>query len=205
MSQFATKVITKKFHAMLKVLLSLSCPSLTMTSEVDTLGELTEKLKRLIDDIQNQYESFIDSNQLYKQRKVNEKAFFGSIGDYMVAMSALNFLAIRVILEMKSTMDKRVSIKNTSGEMASPSTDTDRASNDTDPLQNTGSSVHVGEEYTMPKPQQPQQQEPTFKPIDIEVRRSSVYNKETTIKSCIVCGSIIPKQAKFCSKCGNSQ
>jgi hypothetical protein len=187
---------------MLKVLLGLSCPSLTMTSKVDTLGELTEKLKRLIDDIQNQYESFIDSNQLYKQRKVNEKAFFGSIGDYMVSVSTLNFLAIRVILEMKATMDKRVSIKNTNSEMASPSTDTDRASNDTDPLQGTGSSVHIGEEFTMPKPQQ---QEPTFKPIDIDVRRSSVYNKETAIKSCGVCGSTIPKQAKFCSKCGNSQ
>jgi hypothetical protein len=202
MSQSAIKVITKRFHAMLKVLLSLSCPSLTMTSEVDTLGELTEKLKRLIDDIQNQYESFIDSNQLYKQRKVNEKAFFGSIGDYMVAMSTLNFLAIRVILEMKATMDKRVSIKNTSGGMASPSTDTDRASNDKDSLQGT---VRVGEEFTMPKPQQPQQQEPTFKPIDIDVRRSSVYNKEIATKSCVVCGSTIPKQAKFCSKCGNSQ
>lgn len=205
MSQSATKVITKRFHAMLKVLLSLSSPSLTMTSEVGTLGELTEKLKRLIDDIQNQYESFIDSNQLYKQRKVNEKAFFGSIGDYMVAMSTLNFLAIRVILEMKATMDKRVSIKNTSGGMASPSTDTDRVSNDKDSLQGTGSSVRVGEEFTMPKPQQPQQQEPTFKPIDIDVRRSSVYNKETATKSCVVCGSTIPKQAKFCSKCGNSQ
>jgi hypothetical protein len=202
MSQSATKVITQRFHAMLKVLLGLSCPSLTMTSKVDTLGELTEKLKRLIDDIQNQYESFIDSNQLYKQRKVNEKAFFGSIGDYMVAMSTLNFLAIRVILEMKATMDKRVSIKNTNSEMASPSTDTDRASNDTDPLQDTGSSVRIGEEFTMPKPQQ---QEPTFKPIDIDVRRSSVYNKETAIKSCVICGSTIPKQAKFCSKCGNSQ
>jgi len=169
-----------------------------MTFEADSLGELTEKLKRLIDDIQNQYESFIDSNQLYKQNKVNEKAFFGSIGDYMVEMSAMNFLAIRVILEMKTAMDKRVSIKNASGEIPSPST-TNTAIHD------TGSSVDVGEEYTMPKPQQPQQQEPTFKPIDIDVRRSSVYNKETTIKSCIVCGTVIPKQAKFCSKCGNSQ
>jgi hypothetical protein len=176
-----------------------------MTFEVDTLGELIEKLKRLIDDIQNQYESFIDANQLYKQRKVNEKAFFGSIGDYMVAMSAMNFLAIRVILEMKAAMDKRVSMKNVNGEMASPSTDTSQVINDIDPLQGTGSSVDVGEEYTMPKPQQPQQQEPTFKPIDIDVRRSSEYNKETTIKSCIVCGTVIPMQAKFCSKCGNSQ
>jgi hypothetical protein len=176
-----------------------------MTFEADTLQELTEKLKRIINDIQDQYESFIDSNELYKQRKVNEKEFFASIGDYIVAMSAMNFLAIRVILEMKAAKDKRVSMKNANGEMASTSTDTGQVSNDIDPLQGTGRSVDVEEEYTMPKPQQPQQQEPTFKPIDIDVRQSSIYNKETTIKNCIVCGSAIPKQAKFCSKCGNSQ
>ncbi len=176
-----------------------------MTFEADTLQELTEKLKRIISDIQDQYESFIDSNELYKQRKVNEKEFFASIGDYIVAMSAMNFLAIRVILEMKAAKDKRAPMKNANDEMASPSTDTDQGSNGIDLLQGTGRSVDVEEEYTMPKPHQPQQQEPTFKPIDIDVRRSSTYNNETTTKSCTVCGSAIPKQAKFCSKCGNSQ
>jgi hypothetical protein len=176
-----------------------------MTFEADTLQELTEKLKRIISDIQDQYESFIDSNELYKQRKVNEKEFFASIGDYIVAMSAMNFLAIRVILEMKAAKDKRAPMKNANDEMASPSTDTDQGSNGIDLLQGTGRSVDVEEEYTMPKPDQPQQQEHTFKPIDIDVRRSSTYNNETTTKSCTVCGSAIPKQAKFCSKCGNSQ
>lgn len=175
-----------------------------MTVEVNTLEGLTEKLKQLINDIQNQYESFIDLNQLYKQRKVNEKEFFASIGDYMVAMSAMNFLAIRVILEMKSAMDKRVSMKNAKGGLASSSADTGQVSIGIDSFVSTGRSVDVGGEYTMPKPQQPQQQEPTFKPIDIQVERSSIYNNETT-KSCIVCGSAIPKKGKFCSRCGNSQ
>lgn len=29
--------------------------------------------------------------------------------------------------------------------------------------------------------------------------------KSTRVKNCIVCGSTIPGQAKFCNKCGNSQ
>jgi hypothetical protein len=65
----------------------------------------------------------------------------------------------------------------------------------------------VGGEYIMPTPEQ---QEPTFKPVDIEIERPSRKSsgKQTTptiTKNCIVCGSAIPKQAKFCSKCGNLQ
>ena len=75
-----------------------------MSFGVDTLGALTEKLKQIINDTQEQYESFIHSIQLYKQGKVNEKEYFSKIGEYLVATSAMNFLANRVILEMKSAM-----------------------------------------------------------------------------------------------------
>jgi hypothetical protein len=83
-----------------------------MSFGVDTLGALTEKLKQIINDTQVRYESFIDSTQLYKQAKVNEKEYFSKIGEYLVATSAMNFLAIRVILEIKSTMEKGSSLKN---------------------------------------------------------------------------------------------
>ena len=56
----------------------------------------------------------------------------------------------------------------------------------------------------------PEQQEPSFKLEDIELERrsskSSGKEKTTTItKNCIFCGSEIPKQSKFCSKCGKLQ
>src|ERR687890_2352947 len=97
---------------------------LIMSSGVDTLSALTEKLKQLINDTQDRYESFIDSTQLYKQGKVNEKEYFSNIGEYLVATSAMNFLAIRVILEMKSTMEKGSSLKNPTGGLASSTTTT---------------------------------------------------------------------------------
>ena len=52
---------------------------------------------------------------------MNEKEFFANIGDYLIATSAMNFLAVRVILEMKSKMDKGTSIKSPTGGMTSPS------------------------------------------------------------------------------------
>ena len=181
---------------------------------VDVLGSLTEKLKQQINDTQDLYESFIDATQMYKQGKMNEKQYFAKIGDYLVSTSALDFLAIRVILEMKSAIDKGTLMKNATGGKASPSPPSSSSSSPQagfgiGGFVGTGGSVGGGGrgEYIMPAPEQ---QEPTFKPVDIELERPSRKSsgKETTTtitKDCIVCGSAIPKQAKFCSKCGNQQ
>ena len=176
-----------------------------MSSGVVALGALTEKLKQLINDTQDRYESFIDSTQLYKQGKVNEKEYFSKIGEYLVAISAMNFFAIRVILEIKSTMEKGSLLKNPAGGPASSSA-TPQA--DFGISRFVGAGSNEGRGYTMPSPQSAEQTEPTFKPVDIVIQRpskTSVDETTLTTKSCIVCGSIIPKQAKFCSKCGNSQ
>src|SRR5215217_7844000 len=195
---------------------STSLTIIMYSGAVDVLGSLTEKLKQQINDTQDMYESFVDATQLYKQGKMNEKQYFAKIGDYLVSTSALDFLAIRVILEMKSAIDKGTLIKNATGGKASPSP----PSSSSPPPQagfgiggfvGTGGSVggggEGGGEYIMPAPEQ---QEPTFKPVDIELERPSRKSngKETTTtitKNCIVCGSAIPKQARFCSKCGNQQ
>lgn len=186
-----------------------------MSSGVDTLSALTEKLKQLINDTQDRYESFIDSTQLYKQGKVNEKEYFSKIGEYLVATSAMNFLAIRVILEIKSTMEKGSSLKNPSGGLASSSSSFSSSSPSSTPQADFEIGEFVGgtesnevRGYTMSSPQPAQQEEPTFKPVDIVIEhpsKMSVDKTTLTTKKCIVCESIIPKQAKFCSKCGNSQ
>jgi ribosomal protein L40E len=174
-----------------------------MSFGVDTLGGLTEKLKRLIEDTQNLYESFIDANQLYKQGKMRDKEFFIKIGEYLVSTSALNFLAVRVILEIKNAMDKGTSIKSpTGGSASSPSAP--QAGFGIGGFVGTGGTVGPaaasGNDYTLPSPQ-----EPTFKPVDIELPRPRASSTTTTTKNCIACNASIPVHAKFCSKCGRSQ
>ena len=193
---------------MFKLLLTPQSTSSTImySGAVDVLGTLTEKLKQQINDTQDKYESFIDATHVYKQGKMNEKEYFAKIGDYLVSTSALDFLAIRVILEIKSAIDKSTSMKNAAGGMASPPSP--QAGFGIGGFVGTGGAVGGGgEKYVMPAPKQ---QEPTFKPEDIEPERrsseSSGKEKTTTItKNCIFCGSEIPKQAKFCSKCGKLQ
>ena len=70
--------------------------------EVDTLNLLSEKLDNLFADSQGYYETFLDTNNLFKNGKIGEKEFFQKLGDYVVAYSALEFLAVKVILELKN-------------------------------------------------------------------------------------------------------
>ena len=174
-----------------------------MSFGVDTLGGLTEKLKQLVNDTQDLYESFIDANQLYKQGKMGDKEFFIKIGEYLVSTSALSFLAVRVILEIKNTMEKGTSIKSpTGGSSSSPSAP--QAGFGIGGFVGTGGTVGPaaasGNEYTLPSPQ-----EPTFKPVDIELPKPRASSTTTTTKNCITCNASIPAHAKFCSKCGRSQ
>ena len=171
-----------------------------MSFGVDTLGGLAEKLKQLINDTQNLYEAFIDANQLYKQGKVGDKEFFNNIGEYLISTSALNFLAVRVILEIKNAMDKGTSIKSpTGGGSSAP-----QASFGIGGFVGTGGTVGPtaaggGNDYSLPLPQ-----EPTFKPVDIELPKPRA-SSTTTTKNCVACNAPIPAHAKFCSKCGKSQ
>ena len=172
-----------------------------MSFGVDTLGGLTEKLKQLINDTQNLYESFIDANQLYKQGKMGDKDFFVQMGEYLVASSALNFLAVRVILEIKNVLDKGTSIKSPTGTSSSPPA-APQAGFGIGGFVGTGGTVGPtgtggGNDYTLPSPQ-----EPTFKPVDIELPKPRATS---TTKNCVACNTPIPAHAKFCSKCGRLQ
>jgi hypothetical protein len=172
-----------------------------MSFGVDTLGGLTEKLKQLINDTQNMYESFIDANQLYKQGKMGDKDFFVKIGEYLVSTSALNFLAVRVILEIKNALEKGTSIKSPTG-TSSSSPAAPQAGFGIGGFVGTGGTVGPagtggGNDYTLPSPQ-----EPTFKPVDIELPKPRATS---TTKSCVACNTSIPAHAKFCSKCGRLQ
>lgn len=173
-----------------------------MSFGVDTLGGLTEKLKQQINDTQNLYESFLDANQLYKQGKMGDKDFFVQLGEYLVSTSALNFLAVRVILEIKNALDKGTSIKSPTG-ASSPSPSAPQAGFGIGGFVGTGGTVGPagtsggGNEYTFPSPQ-----EPTFKPVDIELPKPRATS---ATKNCIACNNSIPTHAKFCSKCGRPQ
>jgi hypothetical protein len=174
-----------------------------MSSGVDTLSSLAEKLKQTINEIQDRYESFIDSNQLYKQGRIEEREFFASIGDYLAASSAMNFITVQTIFEMKSIVQKKASTNSEPDRLSSLSGLTSSQDGTGINRFTTENQITGPDQFTLPKPQ-----EPIFKVSETDAGAKSVSRDENgpgSKKDCNACGKAISKLAKFCSRCGNSQ
>jgi len=168
--------------------------------DVDTLNLLFDKLQNLLNDSQGYYESFLDANNLYKQGKTSDKEFFEKLGDYVVAYSALEFLAVKVIFELKKSLDK----------ISSGSAPGFTQVTGTVPLGGFGShpaSTHISS-ATMPglgRPPSIVSVATAFSnPGTLPTPDSSLMPKPMTSgPSCPSCGTQLKPTAKFCTKCGN--
>lgn len=170
--------------------------------EVDTLHLLAEKLEALFNDSQGYYESFLDTTKLYKNGKLSEKEFFEKLGDYVVAYSALEFLSIKVIFEIKKALDKIAGGSalgrthspalmpgvGTSGMMGGMGMQASRTGTRENPVGGPPSVVSAKQTFgdigTLPSP------DPNF------VSQSSLRSK------CTSCGNDLRPNAKFCTICG---
>ena len=73
---------------------------------VDVLGALSDKLKSQNNDTLNLYKNFSESYEQYKGEGMNEKEFVSKFLTYLISFSASNFLMIRVLLELKKSIEK---------------------------------------------------------------------------------------------------
>jgi hypothetical protein len=168
--------------------------------EVDTLNMLFDKLDSLFQESQGYYESFLDTNNMYKQGKIGDKEFFQRLGDYVVAYSALEFLAIKVMFEI------RKSLKSGSGNTQSPGL-----------MPGMGSPGMAGGMGMQQPPRAGTADNPVGGPPGI-VSAQQGFNEPGTLptpdpslmprqtpseNSCSSCGSPLRPNAKFCTKCGN--
>jgi len=173
--------------------------------EIDTLNLLTEKLDNLFTDSQGYYESFLDANNLYKNGKMTEKEFFQKLGDYTVAYSALEFLAIKVILEMKKSLDK-IAGGHAPGGTQSPGLMTGMGS----------SGMMAGGTGMAPPPRAGTPDNPVGAPPSIvsspgfgeagtlpSPDPSLIQQSQASGSRCSACGTALRPNAKFCTKCGN--
>lgn len=172
--------------------------------EVDTLNMLFDKLDSLFNESQGYYESFLDTNNMYKKGQISDKEFFQRLGDYVVAYSALEFLAIKVIFEL------RKAISSGSGHTQSPGL-----------MPGMGQPGMMGGGMTggmgMP-PRSGTAQNPVGGPPGI-VSAKEAFGDVGTLPSpdpslmprqtaqsagngCPSCGAELRPNAKFCTKCG---
>ncbi len=169
--------------------------------QVDTLNMLFDKLENLFDESQGYYESFLDTNNMYKQGKIGDKEFFQRLGDYVVAYSALEFLSIKVIFEIRKSLNTGSGNTQSPGlmpGMGSPGMmggmgipSGPRSGTAANPVGGPPGIVSAreafGEPGTLPTP------DPSLMPR----QATNVAN------ACSSCGSQLRPNAKFCTKCGN--
>ena len=172
--------------------------------EVDTLNMLFDKLQSLFDESQGYYESFLDTNNMYKKGQISDKEFFQKLGDYTVAYSALEFLAIKVIFELKKSIGSGSGSTQSPGLMPGmgqpgmmaggmPGGMPPRAGTAQNPVGGGPPGIVSAQEAfndvgTLPSP------DPALMP-----RQTAPQNNGN---GCSSCGAELRPNAKFCTKCG---
>ncbi len=161
--------------------------------EVDTLNMLFDKLQSLFDESQGYYESFLDTNNMYKKGQLSDKEFFQKLGDYTVAYSALEFLAIKVIFEMKKSIGSGSENTQSPGLMPGGMGAPPRSGYAANPVGGPPGIVSAHEAFgdagTLPSP------DPALMPRRTVTQPSG--------NRCSSCGAELKLNAKFCTKCGS--
>ena len=138
---------------------------------------------------------------MYKQGKLTDKEFFQKLGDYVVAYSALEFLSIKVIFELKKSIDK----------LAGGSAPGGTQSPGLMPGMGTPGMIPGG----MPGSRPGTAQNPVGGPASV-ISAGGGFSDAGTLPTpdpslvpkqsggkCSSCGSDLRPNAKFCTNCGN--
>lgn len=170
--------------------------------EIDTLNLLADKLEALFNESQGYYESFLDTNKLYKNGKLSEKEFFEKLGDYVVAYSALEFLSIKVIFEIKKALDK-IAGGSAPGRTHSPAL-----------MPGIGTAGMMGG-MGMQAPRTGTKENPVGVPPSVVSAKQAfgdigslpspdpnVVSQSAQRSKCVSCGNELRPNTKFCTRCG---
>ncbi len=147
--------------------------------DVDTLALMFDKLQYIFRGYDPYIQAFTEMHELYKQGKLAERDYYYGMTDAVLKYSALDFLGLKAMFEIKKALNRMnnpsrtstpgLATSNTSGQAAGP--------------QNSIASFISAK--SLPG-------------------RDEVVNQITSDeKRCTACGKTMSKVSKFCTTCGN--
>ncbi|MDE1762716.1 MAG: zinc ribbon domain-containing protein [Thaumarchaeota archaeon] len=142
--------------------------------DVDTLGLTFDKLQYIFNGYDQIRDSFLELGASYKQEKITYAEFFDKIQEGVMRFSALEFLAIKAIFEIKKSIDRRSGITK------------DVENMDSRVIRKTPSSGHSVDSFI----------------ITGTLSRPEQISSGTIKTSCLQCGVSIRVNANFCTNCG---
>lgn len=148
--------------------------------DVDTLALMFDKLQYIFRGYDPYIQAFTEMHELYKQGKLAERDYYYGITDAVLKYSALDFLGLKAMFEIKKALNR----------MNNPS----RASTQGLATGNVSGQATTG----------PQNSITSFISAKSLPGRDEVVNQITgNDKRCTSCGKTMSKAAKFCTTCGN--
>ena len=174
--------------------------------EIDTYNLTFDKLQALFTDTQGYYESFLDANNLYKSGQMSDKEFFQKLGDYTASYSALLFLGVNSLMELKKALDQ-VSRGGGGGTGAthSPGLMPGMGQPGMMPGMNAGPRAGTAENPVGGPPSVMGTPEAFNQPGTLPTPDPSLVPPKQSGGNCTSCGAELRPGAKFCTKCGSKQ
>jgi hypothetical protein len=189
---------------------------------VDVLGNLASKMEQQLIDTEHVRASFDTDIRMYKNKQINKKEFVHKIVTYTISLSALNFLVMHVILEMRTALEKGTSMKDSTGGIVMEDTSVPGSQFSFGIEGFLGSSSHGGsgdggDTLTSDKlpstsavnntHKDPESNRPYYR---IEYRNGQKNIEEYSLVSsvpnqCVGCGTVLFRRPNFCGTCGYKQ
>lgn len=144
--------------------------------DVDTLSLTFDKLRYISNGYDVIRDSFLEITTLHKQGNIPDHEFFDKIQESIMRFSALEFLAIKSIFEIKKSLDRNMRNANTST-IVEPSSPDIRVQS-----HSISAFIVAG---TLPS------------------SNSQIMPPKIENRNCLQCQSLIRKGSKFCTNCGN--
>ena len=146
--------------------------------DVDTLSLTFDKLRYIFNGYDIIRDSFLEINTLHKQENITDYEFYNKMQESVMRFSALEFLAIKSMFEIKKSLYRSIGITTNTADKTPES---------------SASDIHVSSHSVS-----------SF--IVAGILPSSISQvTPSTIegKNCLQCRSPIRKNSKFCTRCGN--
>jgi len=148
--------------------------------DVDTLALMFDKLQYIFRGYDPYIQAFTEMHELYKQGKLAERDYYYGITDAVLKYSALDFLGLKAMFEIKKALNRMNNPSRSSTHGLATGNVSDQAT--TGPQNSVASFISAK---------------------SLPGRSETTSQISMDGKRCTSCGKTISKMAKFCTTCGN--
>jgi len=150
--------------------------------DIDTLALMFDKLQYIFRGYDSYIETFTEMHVLHKQGKLTEREYYHGMTDAVLKYSALEFLGLKAMFEIKKALNRRYGRPMPSSSVSGMGSG------------NVTQNMIPGSQNTLAS---------FITTKSLPARDEFVHKTFQNEMSCTSCGNVISMRTKFCPSCGN--